>query len=109
MLEALNDSRVLSRVSAYFDILKRTGYVKQNTTSRYLLYMFLYDFVDVMRPCITEEDYNLINKLLTSIFSDGICLLPYKTYCGANAHVGEPCCENNTETEEDCNCMGGTN
>lgn len=78
MLHTINDARVLGRISAYFEMLKKTGYVKPGTTSRYLLYLFLFDFVDTLRDFITEEDYGKINALLMSIFGDGDCLLPYE-------------------------------
>ena len=89
MVEMLNDKRVLERVKSYFDILKRTGYVKPGTTSRYLLYIFLYDFADVLEKYLTDEDYTLINRLLRNLFGDGNCLFPYHKSRG-NAFLGMP-------------------
>lgn len=79
MVEMVNDKKVLERVSSYFEMLRNTGYVKAGTTSKYLLYIFLFDFVDTLYDYITEEDYEKINLLLRSIFSSGDCLLPYRT------------------------------
>ncbi|MBQ3949111.1 MAG: hypothetical protein II661_01430 [Bacteroidales bacterium] len=90
MLETLNDKRILERVQSYFEILKKTGYVKPGTTSRYLLYIFLYDFVDVLYDFMTGDDYAKINKILRSLFGEGNCLFPYNSTLAPCAHMGKP-------------------
>jgi hypothetical protein len=90
MLETINDKRVLERITSYFEMLRKTGYIKPGTTSRYLLYVFLFDFVDTLYDFMTEEDYIKINNLLRSIFGDGNCLLPYRRYIDSKAKVGVP-------------------
>lgn len=90
MLEAINDKRVLERINAYFEMLRKTGYVKPGTTSRYLLYIFLFDFVDTLYDYLSEEDYTAINKVLRSIFGEGNCLLPYSRYLNIKAKIGVP-------------------
>ena len=88
MVEVLDDKKVLSRISAYFDMLKQTGYVKDKMTFRLLLYIFLYDFVEELYDYFTEEDYNKLNALLLRLFADGGCLLPYETFGNCRVKIG---------------------
>ena len=95
MLDVLNAKEVLPKIEAYFNLLKKTGYVRHGMTSRYLVYMFLCDFTDTLYDFFSECDYNLVNKKLVSLFSDGGCLLPYQTSPGRHAHIGTPRYEKN--------------
>ena len=61
----------------YFVTLSYTGYVKHPTVQRFLAWLFLVDFVELIYTCLTDEDYNLINKALECLFNGGSCLLPY--------------------------------
>lgn len=72
----------------YFGILKKTGYVRDSTVFRFLLYLFLYDFVDTVYDYMTVEDYDLVNSVLSGIFSGGGCLLPYETFGNCRIKVG---------------------
>ena len=90
MLESINDKRVLERINAYFEMLRKTGYIKPGTTSRYMLYVFLFDFVDTLYDYLTEDDYTAINKVLRGIFGEGNCLLPYSRFLDIKAKVGVP-------------------
>ena len=90
MLDVLNAKEVLPKIEAYFNLLKKTGYVRHGMTSRYLVYMFLCDFTDTLYDFFSECDYNLVNNKLVSLFSDGGCLLPNQTNPGRHAHIGSP-------------------
>lgn len=88
MVGTLDDRRVLELVQRYFNALKEVGYVPADTTFNYMLYLFLYDFVDVLYELFGEEDYDQVNRLLISIFSDGSCLMPYESYGNCRVKVG---------------------
>lgn len=90
MIEYLNDKKILSRILAYFDMLKHTGYVKDKSTFRLLLYIFLYDFVEELYEYFTGEDYLKVNALLVRLFADGGCLLPYETFGNCRIKISVP-------------------
>ena len=90
MIELIENEKALALVNRYFTMLGNTGYVKQKTVSRYLLYLFLVDFVDTLYFFMTDEDYDKVSTLLTSLFSGAGCLLPYKLNCSQHAVVGLP-------------------
>ena len=95
MLDVLDAKAVLPKIEAYFELLKKTGYVRHGMTSRYLVYMFLCDFTDTLYDFFSECDYDVVNKKLVALFSDGGCLLPYQTSPGRRAHIGTPRYEKN--------------
>lgn len=90
MLELIENEKALALMDRYFTLLGQTGYVKSNTVHRYLLYLFLIDFVDTIFFFLSDEDYAEIDKLMTSLFSGAGCLLPYKLNCQHHAVVGLP-------------------
>lgn len=113
MLELIENEKALALVDRYFTMLGNTGYVKTKTVSRYLLYLFLVDFVDTLYFFMTDEDYACVNKLLVSLFSGAGCLLPYKLNCSHKTVVGLPTymgyiTKRVTEDEEDRITEDGT-
>ena len=77
MIEVIDSKNILSHIETYFNTLKHTGYVKDSMNYRFLLYLFLYDFMETFYPMLGDEEYKLIDRLLVRLFSDGGCMLPY--------------------------------
>ena len=90
MLDKTNDNMVLAHLQSYYNLLKKTGYISDKMTFRYLLYLFLYDFTESLYDFFTDCDYKKVNRLLVSIFSDGGCLLPYTNFVHDHIKVGTP-------------------
>ena len=94
MLQMIDESKALETTTKYFDILKNTGYIKPGMMQRYLLYMFLLDFVDYTHNYFTEDDYDAVDNALRKLFAGGGCLLPYSVFCvdkvtlGRNEYMG---------------------
>lgn len=88
MLQVIDEGRALDTTVKYFDILKNTGYIKQGMMSRFMLYLFLIDFVDNTHRFFSEEDYNAVDNALRKLFSNGGCLLPYSVFCTNNVTIG---------------------
>lgn len=94
MLQVIDEGRALNTTTKYFDILKNTGYIKPGMMSRFMLYLFLIDFVDSTHRFFSEEDYNAVDNALRKLFSNGGCLLPYSVFCtnkvtlGRNEYMG---------------------
>lgn len=94
MLQVIDEGKALETTTKYFDILKNTGYMNPGMMQRYLLYMFLLDFVDYTHNYFTEEDYNAVDNALRKLFAGGGCLLPYSVFCvdkvtlGRNEYMG---------------------
>lgn len=94
MLQVIDEGRALDTTVKYFDILKNTGYIKPGMMSRFVLYLFLLDFVDSTHRFFSEEDYNAVDNALQKLFSNGGCLLPYTVFCtnkvtlGRNEYMG---------------------
>lgn len=86
MIEVIDSRNILSHIETYFNTLKHTGYVKDSMNYRFLLYLFLYDFVETFYPLLGDEEYKLIDRLLIRLFSDGGCMLPYSN-SGADVHT----------------------
>lgn len=93
----IEDSKVTGLLAKYFVHLEHMGYVNQHTMSKYMLYLFLYDFADSMYDFISDKDYLTINKLLRALFATGGCLLPYELFgqfgylkatLGSNKYMG---------------------
>lgn len=89
MLLAVDKNNALGVLKKYFSALSNFGYVKHTIVRRYLLWLFLVDFVEQVYLYLTNEDYNKINKALICLFSSGSCLMPYMTD-RANVTFGEP-------------------
>lgn len=90
----IDEGKALETTTKYFDILKNTGYMKPGMMQRYLLYMFLLDFVDYTHNYFTEDDYDAVDNALRKLFAGGDCLLPYSVFCvdkvtlGRNEYMG---------------------
>ena len=90
----IDEGKVLETTTKYFDILKNTGYMNPGMMQRYLLYMFLLDFVDYTHNYFTEDDYDAVDNALRKLFAGGGCLLPYSVFCvdkvtlGRNEYMG---------------------
>lgn len=90
----IDEGKAPETTTKYFDILKNTGYMNPGMMQRYLLYMFLLDFVDYTHNYFTEEDYNAVDNALRKLFAGGGCLLPYSVFCvdkvtlGRNEYMG---------------------
>ena len=63
----------------YFKHLEQFGYMNIKSTSRLLLLTFLWHFLQDFQEYITEEDYNIIAKLVNCMYGN-MCLLPYRAY-----------------------------
>lgn len=88
MLQVIDESKALETTTKYFDILKNTGYINPGMMQRYLLYMFLLDFVDYTHNYFMEEDYDAVDNALRKLFAGGGCLLPYSVFCVDKATLG---------------------
>lgn len=94
MLQVIDEGKALKTTVKYFDILKNTGYVKPGLMLRFVLYMFLLDFVDYTHNYFTDADYDLVDNALRKLFAGGGCLLPYSVFCvdrvtlGRNEYMG---------------------
>lgn len=88
MLQVIDEGRALDTTVKYFDILKNTGYIKPGMMSRFMLYLFLIDFVDGTHRFFSEEDYNAVDNALRKLFSNGGCLLPYSVFCTNKVTIG---------------------
>ena len=84
------DSVALGLLDKYYSYLSTTGYVKKSTNKRYLVYLFLLDFLNIMCAFFTEEDYEKLNRLLVALFSNGDCLLPYHVFEKCRTIIGYP-------------------
>ena len=90
----IDEGKALETTTKYFDILKNTGYINSGMMQRYLLYMFLLDFVDYTHNYFTEDDYDAVDNALRKLFAGGGCLLPYSVFCvdkvtlGRNEYMG---------------------
>lgn len=88
MLQVIDEGRALDTTTKYFDILKNTGYIKPGMMSRFMLYLFLIDFVDSTHRFFSEEDYSAVDNALRKLFSNGGCLLPYSVFCTNKVTIG---------------------
>lgn len=77
MLLAVEKDKAKDLLDNYFTMLSATGYVKHHVVKRFLMWLFLVDFVELIYNHLTDDDYNLINEALICLFSTGCCLLPY--------------------------------
>lgn len=77
MLLAVQKDKAKAVLDGYYKALANVGYVKRPVVKRFLAWLFLVDFVELVYEHLTDADYNLINKALICIFNSGFCLLPY--------------------------------
>lgn len=84
----IDEAKALDVANRYFSLLSTAGYVKPGQTRRFLSYLFLLDFVDFTHAFFSEEDYNMVDKMLRRLFTDGGCLMPYPVFCTNRAKLG---------------------
>lgn len=89
MFSVLNENKALDVLSRYYGQLKLTGYVKETTVKRMLVYLFLIDFIENTFWHLEEEDYYMLSQLLRKLFSDGDCLFPYPVFCTNRVVLGK--------------------
>ena len=77
MLGIIEKDREYTLLKNYFDLLSKTGYVSRSVVYRYLAWLFIIDFSEMMYPKLRERHYAKIHKALVNIFSKGNCLLSY--------------------------------
>lgn len=63
----------------YFDLLHKVGYVSNCKVKGLILLSFLEQFLNEYNGYITEEDYNLIDNIVTCLMRNN-CLVPYSKY-----------------------------
>ena len=80
MKEMLLEENALEQMVLYFTQLAYTGYVKQSTNAKYLLFAFLVDFSDTVYDYLSEEDKIELDALLSSLFSSNDCLLRHRIF-----------------------------
>lgn len=88
MLQVVAEKRALQTLNTYFSVVEKTGYVKHDIRLRFLLYLFLIDFVEFTHDYFTQKDYDIVSEALSKLFSTGGCLLPYPVFCTNRAKVG---------------------
>lgn len=77
-MEDLNNFAFQS-LDRYFKVLEKTGYISDTDVNKVLLTSFIQEFIEEFEGYITEEDYNLINKILVCL-SGTSCLISYMQY-----------------------------
>lgn len=88
MLQVVAERKALNTINGYIDMVQRMGYVKHDTMSRLLLYLFFVDFVEYTHDYFTRNDYDTVSLLLSKLFSNGGCLLSYPVFCTNRIKVG---------------------
>ena len=88
MLQLLDEPLALKISSKYFSYLEQTGYMKHRTVMRFLAYQFLLDLVEYTHFFYEEEDYEKVGAALSSLFTNGGCLLPFPVFCANRATLG---------------------
>lgn len=88
MLQVIAEKKALSTLETYFSLVDNTGYVRDNVLDRFLMYMFLIDFVEFTHDFFTEDDYNTVADALSVLFTTGNCLMPYPVFCTNRATLG---------------------
>lgn len=63
----------------YFDMLHKVGYASDCKVKGLLLLTFLEQLLDEYDGYITEQDYNLIDNIVTCLMRSN-CLVPYNKY-----------------------------
>lgn len=77
VMEVIRTEKAYHLLRGYFDLLAKTGYVKDATVMRFLMWLFILDFASWMQNKITPVGYDTMNKALLKLFTNGCCLMPY--------------------------------
>lgn len=78
------------QLEKYMSRLAETGEVGKGTSRRYMIYLFLVDFVDTFYGHLTSKKYELINKIVASLFDGSNCLLQWRIFEQQRVHIGSP-------------------
>ena len=90
MLSVIERDKAKELMDNYFKLLSVSGNAKHPIVYKYLVWLYLLDFVERVYYLLTDEDYNKINDALICIFTGvGSCLLPYQ-YVGSKVTEGVP-------------------
>lgn len=73
----INYKKALGFLEGYFDNLAVTGYVGEGTLNRFMIYLFLTDFVETLYDYMTESDATKVMELLHCLFKSDDCLLAF--------------------------------
>ena len=84
------DKLLYEYLLSYFYTLSYTGYMKDDTTYKLLIYGFYRDFVmKDYRGLLNKEDYHMIEEVLDSFYGTD-CLMSYPDYLKmGKLHLGE--------------------
>ena len=88
MLDMVDKGKALNIAKKYFYLLEKTGYVKNETVRKYLVYLFCLDLLEYGFPFMEEDDYVMVDRLLKRMFTGGGCLLPYNVVCAGRVKLG---------------------
>lgn len=88
MLQVIAEKKALATLNTYYSTVEKTGYVKHNVLLRFLMYLFLIDFVEFTHDYFSEDDYNIVADALGVLFSTGGCMLPYPVFCTNKIKLG---------------------
>ena len=88
MLQVIAERKALATLTTYYNTVEKTGYVKHDVLLRFLMYLFLIDFVEFTHDYFTEDDYNIVADALGVLFSTGGCMLPYPVFCTNRIKLG---------------------
>lgn len=78
MLSVVEKDNAKAILDKYFGALASRGYIKHSTVKRFMLWLFLLEFVEKVFYLLTDEDYNKISRVLDDIFFANNCLLSYE-------------------------------
>ena len=88
MLQVIAEKKALRTLNTYYNTVEKTGYVKHDVLLRFLMYLFLIDFVEYTHDFFTEDDYNVVADALGVLFSLGGCMRPYPVFCTNRIKLG---------------------
>lgn len=89
MLQVVAEKKALKTLGNYFDTLGKTGYVRNSQVRKFLVYLFLIDFVEYTHDYFTRKDYDTVAEALGKLFANGGCLMPYPVFCSNRVQVGK--------------------
>ena len=76
MIEILHDDYVYKHLGKYYDVLSKRGYIGKDIVLKFVVWLFLYDFVGKVDRFMKEPDYELIDKMLSHLFDCNYCFFP---------------------------------
>lgn len=78
------------QLEKYMSHLSETGDVGKGTSRRYMIYLFLVDFVNTFYEHLTSKKYELINRIVASLFDGSNCLREWRIIEQQRLHIGSP-------------------